>query len=70
LEHAGPLSLASLIPGPWNLTDPAETVVEDATGPTSKAVGVGEVTKATANAGYPRAARAIGVGGKQLDMRL
>jgi hypothetical protein len=62
----GLFSLASLIPGPWNLTDPTDTLIEDVTGPASKAWGVQRATSAAANAGYPRTARAIGLGGKSV----
>lgn len=59
-------SLASLIPGPWNLSgDPGETWVEDTAGPASKAAGI----KAAQYAVYdtsPAAAGWIGGLGKVL----
>lgn len=62
----GLFSLASVIPGPWNLTDPADSLVEDATGPASKAIAIGEAAGAAAAAGHVRTSGAIGVGGKVL----
>jgi hypothetical protein len=57
----GLFSLASLVPGPWNLTGNAsDTLVEDTLGPASKVAGF----NAAKNAAPPAAARAVSVGGK------
>lgn len=63
----GFFSLASLIPGPWNMTgDAQETVVEDTFGPASKVAAFNGGQSAIQNAGFPRVAGGIGVAGKVL----
>jgi len=62
VKGIGLFSLLSLIPGPWNLTDPADSLREDTIAPAGKVAAVEEGAAAAAKRGFPRAARAIGVG--------
>jgi RHS repeat-associated protein len=60
----GFMSLASLVPGPWNLSDAADTLVEDTTATPAKVAGDKGATSAAESLGFSRTAAGISVGGE------